>query len=406
MKFSVRGSIIDLIAFVRLIPNRRKKIRRAPATPITRDDINGLAKRLHPDRLNLVISEVRDETPTTRTFRLVPDPNANTREAPFFLAGQYLSVRAKPGGSYVTRPYSLSSSPLDAHRDGYCEITVRKKENGFFTGHIWDSWRAGVRVETSGPAGFFTVDPIRDSKDIVALAGGCGVTPFRSMMRDLIQQRADRRFTLLYGIPAPAEIIYRDELVKLQEQSGGKIAVHCVCSEPDASWTGPTGFLTAETIRALAGDPGDKSFFICGPPVMYRFLDGELEKLGVPRRRIRKEQCGEETDVARFEGFPAGAAGKTFALAVRMGGVSRNVPASSTESLLVAMERAGIVAPSLCRSGECGCCRSRLLSGDVFVRPDSDGRRAADRQYGFVHACATYPLSDVELEVPGVPGNA
>ncbi len=55
---------------------------------------------------------------------------------------------------------------------------------------------------------------------------------------------------------------------------------------------------------------------------------------------------------------------------------------------------------SSCRSGACGFCRSRLLSGEIFVRPEDDGRRAADRTFGFFHACASYPRSDLVIEVP------
>ena len=71
------------------------------------------------------------------------------------------------------------------------------------------------------------------------------------------------------------------------------------------------------------------------------------------------------------------------------------------ESLLVAVERAGIAAPSRCRSGECGWCRSRLVSGEVYIPEKTDGRRAADIDYNYIHPCSTFPLSDVVLEVYG-----
>ena len=68
--------------------------------------------------------------------------------------------------------------------------------------------------------------------------------------------------------------------------------------------------------------------------------------------------------------------------------------------LLVAMERHGIAAPSHCRSGVCGWCHSRLVSGDVYVPSTIDGRRMADVDYGYIHPCGTFPLGDVVLEVP------
>jgi len=67
----------------------------------------------------------------------------------------------------------------------------------------------------------------------------------------------------------------------------------------------------------------------------------------------------------------------------------------------VALERAGIKAPSRCRAGECGWCRSRLLEGTVFIPQENEMRRWADKQYGYIHPCCSFPTSDLVLEVPG-----
>jgi len=399
MKF-VKGNIRDLIAFLRLVPQRRKRIKAASASPTPSGPVNRLAHQLHPTSMNLVIREMLDETPTTRTFRLVADPESETNDLALFRAGQYLSVKCRIGDVLVSRPYSLSSSPLDALKRGFYEITMRKKEGGFFTDHVWNSWKTGTRIETSGPAGYFYIDPVRDSKDIVALAGGCGITPFRSMLRDITQNGIKIRFTLLYGIPKPDEIIFEEELAEMEQSAGGRIRVHYICSEPDQQWTGPTGFLSANTISRLAGEIVNKTFFICGPREMYRYLESELASLSIPRRRLRWEACGEAADVTAYEGFPQEMANRSFEVTVQMGGAVHRLKAQSTESLMVSLERAGLAPPSQCRSGDCGICRSRLSSGEVFVIPDSDGRRAADRIYGYIHLCSTYPLSDVELIVP------
>ena len=67
------------------------------------------------------------------------------------------------------------------------------------------------------------------------------------------------------------------------------------------------------------------------------------------------------------------------------------------------MEAAGIKAPSDCRSGRCGWCHSQLLSGDVYIPESVDGRRMADKIYGYIHPCCTFPLSDVVIDVPPMP---
>lgn len=68
--------------------------------------------------------------------------------------------------------------------------------------------------------------------------------------------------------------------------------------------------------------------------------------------------------------------------------------------MLVAIERAGIKAPSRCRSGECGWCRARLLSGRVYVPERTDGRRRADIEFGYIHPCSSFAMSDLVLDVP------
>ena len=76
------------------------------------------------------------------------------------------------------------------------------------------------------------------------------------------------------------------------------------------------------------------------------------------------------------------------------------IPCNANENILVALERAGVAGPNRCRGGICGWCRSRLLSGDVFIPEDTDGRRAQDKLDGYIHPCATFAVSDLSIEMP------
>ena len=66
----------------------------------------------------------------------------------------------------------------------------------------------------------------------------------------------------------------------------------------------------------------------------------------------------------------------------------------------LALERAGIAIDTHCRNGECGFCRSHLLSGDIFVSPVGDGRRMMDKEMGWFHACSSWPLTDLKIKIP------
>jgi ferredoxin len=62
------------------------------------------------------------------------------------------------------------------------------------------------------------------------------------------------------------------------------------------------------------------------------------------------------------------------------------------------MERAGLVVPAVCRSGECTYCRTRLLAGEIF-EPQRVYRRWIDIKYGYIHPCMSYPVSDLRIRV-------
>jgi ferredoxin-NADP reductase len=359
-----------------------------------------LTLSLHPHRQYLKIAEVRSETRTAKTFRLVPDPEKGTQKLAFFRAGQYLSIKAEVNGIRVTRPYSISSSPKEALIDGFYEITIRKIPGGFLSGYVWENWRQGDGITVSGPEGLFYYEPLRDAREVVGLAGGGGITPFRSMIKDIIDYDLDMQMTLLYGTRFADDIIFCDELNRLASKAPNRITIHTICSEPDDTWEGPKGFLSKELIEKLVHNVGNKSFFISGPPDMYNFLEEELKFFNLPKRRIRREAFGEVREMGAYPGFPKGISDKEFKLTVTMRGKTHEITAKAGESVLVAMERAMLAPPSKCRSGECGFCRSRLLSGEIFVRPQDDGRRFADRRFGYFHPCSSYPLSDLTMEAP------
>jgi ferredoxin-NADP reductase len=398
MRVTVKGHIRDLLAFRRLVPSRRKRFARAPVGSPELPPVNQLARQLHPARQHLVIAEIRDETKTTRTYRLVPDPDSDTKEVAYFRAGQYLSLKVQLNGVQTTRPYSISSAPFEAlGADGFYEITVKKNEDGFLTPYMWDHWEAGTRIVSSGPCGQFYYEPMRDARKIAGLAGGSGITPFCSMAKEIVYGDLDAELLLLYGSSDEDDIVYYELFKELEEKAAGRVRVVHVLSCEEVSLEGcEQGFITADTIRKYA-DLDSSSFFVCGPQAMYEFVARELSTFDLPARRIRWEVYGEVKDITQMPGFPSEVAGKTFRLRVHIGGLTTEIPARAVETVLVAMERAGLAPPSECRSGECGFCRARLVSGDVYINPDSDGRRAADKQFGTIHPCSSYPITDLEV---------
>ena len=357
---------------------------------------NILAKKLHPHAQYAIVSAI-DEHPGAKSYTLVPDMEKGTEALAYFRAGQYVSVALDIGEAKLNKPYTIRSCPKDALKGSYT-LTVKRTAKGFASDYILDNWSVGTKVKLSGPLGEFYHQELRDAKQVVALAGGSGITPFYSMAEAIADGTEDFSLTILYGSRTKDAILLGQELEAVAQRSGGKVKVVHVLSHEECDGC-EKGFLTADLIRKYAPE-GDYSVYVCGPKAMYSFLDQELPKLGLKARRIRKELPGEYGDPTGDAAYPKEAAGKTYKITVLIRGESQSVECRADQTLLDALEKAGIRAPSHCRSGECGWCHSRLVSGDVYIPEDTDGRRAADKKFGWVHPCCSYPLSDVTLDVP------
>ena len=357
---------------------------------------NILAKKLHPNVQYAVVTAITEHA-DAKSYTLAPDTEKGVEGLAYFRAGQYVSIALDIGEAKLNKPYTIRSCPKDALKGTYT-ITVKRTAKGFASDYILDNWQVGTKVKLSAPLGEFYHQELRDAKQVVALAGGSGITPFYSMAAAIADGTEDFSLTILYGSRTKDGILLRDELETVAAASGGKVKVVHVLSE-EACDGCEKGFITAELIKKYAPE-SDYSVYLCGPKAMYKFMDAELPKLGLKARRIRKELPGEYGDPTGDAAYPKEAAGKTFEITVLIRGESQTVSCRADQTLLDALEKAGIRAPSHCRSGECGWCHSRLVSGDVYIPEDVDGRRAADKKFGWVHPCCSYPVSDVTLDVP------
>ncbi|MFG1793010.1 FAD-binding oxidoreductase [Nocardia sp. NPDC049149] len=353
----------------------------------TRDHLaetRGTIDAYHPKRLRLIVAEVIDETATTKTFRM---ESLDREELPPFLAGQYVNVFVDG----TSRPYAISSSPT---RLGHYDLTVRRVPGGRISNLLLDTVETGQIVNTTGPMGTFHHNPLFHGEDLVFLAGGSGVVPAMSMIREVIELGLDRRFQLIYGSRNASDIIFRDELDAVAAAHPG-ISVDHVIAEPDAEWDGATGFLSVDVIAALAGDLGRRMVYVCGPQALYPYALEQLTALGHSRKRIRFEANGAPAAPAAQPHWPAGAE-PGEEVTVTVGGASFRT--RRDRPLLDALEDRRIRPEAACRSGECSLCRVRVVKGQVHTAAEAK-LRLSDEQFGYTHSCVAYPISDVELEV-------
>lgn len=379
MPFTFKKQIfgfMDLLRFKKLVPNRRKMLENgSPAALPKSYRVNDTAKILHPGYQGAKLVAIAQNTADTKTYTF------ETERPLYFRAGQYLTLGCKVGKSEVSRPYAISSSPKEALS---CRVSLTVKKCGFFSGYLFDGAAVGDSFVLGDPSGEFCYEPVKDADHVVAIAGGSGITPFYSMAQAVADGTNRHKLTIFYGARTESDLIFKKELDTLVSD---KVKVVYVLSDEKKEGY-ESGFIGAELLQKYVS--GDYTVMMCGPQAMYAFADKELASLGLPLRRIKKEaNCVGLRD----------AEAKSYTLTVHIGFDTYTVPADARETILTALERAGLKVPSKCRAGGCGFCHSKLVSGSFSIA-GQDKRRLADAKFGYIHPCCSYPDSDMELIVP------
>jgi ferredoxin-NADP reductase/ferredoxin len=378
----------------------KKQREESQSIPWYYDGLEKLCDRVHPETQLVKITDIKDLSYDTKLYRFISvDPDKPL--APF-RAGRYIGLTVEINGVRTTRPYSLVSSP---NQLAYYELGIRRKEDGFLTPYFLDNAKIGDIYEVTEPLGDLYYNPLFHGKDLVFIAGGCGITPFISLLRDIYERALDLNVWLIYGCVTEKDIIFREEIEDIAEKRSN-ITVKYILSEPDPDWKGESGFITADKILNAIGSIKDKYFYVVGNRPMYQFLKGEMKKLGVPNHKVYYEAFGVPDDITQVLGWPQEIdKSKKIKISVKyrkFGKIEKmEFEGLCVEPLLNSIERTkelGLSIDSACRSGACAWCRTKMISGKVFVPPEVTIREA-DKDYGFIHPCVSYPLTDIELDL-------
>lgn len=339
----------------------------------------------------LRVQEIFHEGLDVRGYRLVAAMSGVPLAG--FKAGQYINFFYRIGETTTTRPYSIASSPKEA-RDGFYDIYIHG--GGEFTSPwVFDHLSEGSLIEASIPTGDFHHDPFRDTCELIGISGGMSITPLVSMARAVADGELDVDLSLFCGWDTPAECLFHDHLKSLAAATPN---LRYVCLIAGGGMEGAeSGYITLEMIRRHT-DPENATFFLCGPQEMYDTLNRELAPLLVAPRHYHQELPGEIKSPVGLEGY-TGNPGNTWELTVYAKAQTHRIPASEGETLLVAMERAGLNPEARCRSGYCIYCRARLAEGEIFVPTRWNGTTEEERERRLIHPCSAFPLSDVTLEL-------
>ncbi len=366
----------DYSGAVRVMSKRKKKFRAASHEPVKKDVIGDVARRLHPGKFDIKLVNIKNSTNNTKILRF------EGKDIPYFRPGQFLTLEYNNGKNVITRPYSIISSP-NSHKE-YVEICVGYYPDSISGKYLFSNAKIGDHFICEMGLGEFTYNSIRDSKNIVGIAGGTGVTPFLSMARAIKDGIIDAKLTIIHGINDKNELILNDEFNELLSD---KIKLIHVLNGKDDSWNEETGLINSEIIKKYSDD--DSTYFICGSFDMYKYVLSELNKLNISKRRIRSEIYKKEKIESNIK----------HKLIVIRGIDEVTIDIYENESIASALERENIKIHICCNSGICGSCRIKVIEGEYYVPQYNDGRRNTDKEFGYVHACHCYPKSDLKIKI-------
>ncbi|MCA8253123.1 pyridoxamine 5'-phosphate oxidase family protein [Burkholderia sp. AU31624] len=303
----------------------------------------------------LRIAKIVDEARAIRSFHFEP---VDGGPLPPYEAGQHLTLRIPLPGSDAPaiRSYTLSDAPGGAHY----RITVKRE--GRVSAWLHDHAHAGITLDAQMPRGRFSFD-LASPRPAVLVSAGIGITPMVAMLRRaLAVDQATRRVVFVHGAREAADRPFAEELARVAA-ADARLSLHWFDSHPHEGSAAHAGRIDiAQLKRILSFD--DYDFYLCGPSAFMRDLYDGLRALNVPDERIRFEAFGPSSvarSATRTTATPAAAS--VPVVFRRTGREAAWTPADGT--LLEFAEGQRVDVPSECRSGSCGTCATRVLSGAV-----------------------------------------
>ena len=184
-----------------------------------------------------------------------------------------------------SRTFTIASAPGEAE----LMIATRLRDTAFK--RVLKSAPAGTVVEIDGPDGEMVLHEDA-ARPAVFLAGGIGITPFLSMVRDAAARRLPHRLVLFYANRRPEDTAFLSEL-QAMEQANRNYRLIAVMAEPEKSrqpWTGEAGYIRRALLERHLPDPASAIYYLAGPPAMSLAMQRMLGDMGIGEESVRHEE--------------------------------------------------------------------------------------------------------------------
>jgi ferredoxin-NADP reductase len=321
-----------------------------------------------PLRVKRVVQETSD------AVSLVLDVPEHCSARYRYRAGQFLTLRVTVDGQDLRRCYSMSSAPVEDE----LQITVKRDPGGVVSNWLNDTVAEGVEIHAAPPEGRFC---LRDTADeIVAFAGGSGITPIMSLVR-MALAKSSRRIRLFYANRNRESVIFADALERLANDHADRLMVTHHLDDD-------SGVVTASAVESFLAGAGAADHYICGPGPFMDTVEAAVLEAGVARERVHLERFSVEPIPADV----AGSSGQTEEVVIELDRKTTTAGYRAGNTLLQTARMAGLRAPSSCETGSCGTCMARIVSGSARML-NNDALDDDEVAEGWVLTCQSLPTS-------------
>jgi len=337
------------------------------------------SKKNHKGFYDLMISKVHKLN--SKAVAIEFDVPEELKADFFYEPGQYITLLLNIDNNEYRRSYSICSHPNEP-----LQIAIKRVENGVVSNWMNDLKDLSKPIPVSLPTGNFTLP--KDSKNVVAIAAGSGITPLLSILKS---NANEKDCTLIYGNKSLEEAIFIEDLKKLPLKS----TFHFLSREKSASMRegridkDSLTLLIKENIELLKND----YFLICGPEEMIHSSRETLQFFGLSEEKIRFElfttpvKTSDEKKPAAFDGA------STVTVIVDDDEATFELSGKGS-SLLDATEEEGLDAPYSCRGGVCCSCKAKVIEGSASMDLNYS---LSDQEVkdGYILTCQAHPTSEI-----------
>lgn len=331
--------------------------------------------RYHPLPVKRVVTETDDAK------SIVFDVPGALAPAFSYTAGQFVTLRLVIDGEPTYRSYSMSSTPAI---DAELQVTVKRVPGGLVSNRLLDTVVAGDVLDVSVPAGVFVLADTDD--DVVAFAGGSGITPIFSLVKAALHT-TDRRVRLLFANRDRGSAIFGDALDGLAARVGGRLVIQ---HHEDAA----NGFIGPDDVVAFAGDRPESAFYICGPGGFMDVVETALLGGGVDPGRIHIERFTPTGPVETVAAEAPDESATPITVTITLGNRTETVAQRGDSSILNSARFAGLRAPASCEAGHCATCMAQVVEGRVEMA-NNEVLTPEEVAEGWVLTCQATPVSTV-----------